>query len=1456
MNKRIKVATVCLLAIVMALLVIACNGKIVENITAQDVSAVYNGQSHSITVTGVQTGDTLTFSTTKEGTYTQTNPSFTDAGEYSVYFKVEREGYTPFEGSATVTITPAVITVTPNALSKIEGEQDPVLTYTSEGNVTGETPAYSGALARAEGEDVGQYLIGIGTLELADASGFKASNYTLKFSTESVKFTVSPIALDVNLSEAVIVLDFDTCVYNGVGQVPAIVSVTLDEDELDEDNYTIAYSNNINVGTATVTITGKDGYTGEASATFAITKATLAVTPDALNKVEGEDDPDELTFAYSGNIAGQTPAFTGALERVEGETIGSYLISIGTLVLADNEDFKAANYTLVLEEVSFEILDNFDITGAVVSVAGSCVYNGQDWNPSITSVMLRGSALTQDDYTVSYSNNKNAGTATVTITGAGDYFGTASANFNIAKAVLTVTPNELDKIESQDDPVFTYLYSGNVTGETPAFIGLLSREPGESAGEYAILIGTLALADSGAFLADNYTLELADIDFVINDKISIDDAEVTLTNYSFSYTGVAITPIIDEVTLNEESFGSDFYTVSYSNNLNAGTATVTVTGKGIYKGSASVDFTISPLTLTVVPDASSKIESQADPVFTYTCYGNLTGQSPGFDGALSREPGESAGQYAILIGTLTLEDNDAFLASNYTLALEEINFVINEKIDIEDAEITLVNDEFDYKGADILPEISKVELDEAELASAAYTVSYQNNKNAGTGTVTITGKGIYTGTASVDFTISPKDLTVTPDSNGKTEGDSDPLLTYTFSGNVAGETPTFTGALSREAGEIAGEYEILLGSLVLEDYGTFKTDNYNLVLTKVYFVIEQFEVNIENGMAYWWLGDDDVESNVIVNTLDGDKVEYSKDGATWTEDQSEITFDTAGVYLVYIKVSRDDVQVAYKAAFMVVEEAIMLADFEDEQMPSILMEARNGGVWSSSSSMEIVEYNGSLMVSYPYSYASNGMNGIIFDMYGNIPAGASYLAMDIYTANILKYNFQHYVYTSGKGSNRNWFTGPSATEQMATTVYLSLAEVTSSYILFSMQINIGSGYSGTIYYDNIRFVKEIPVIPSLEVEPAMVTPANNSVQYEKEMLFVWQENEFASSYDLYIYNDEAGEQLIVSYLGLTDNSQLVDLSEALTVSQKVYWKLVATSILDEEFVKTGFYNYSDYYYPAFSAINFQADDLSGVSWRSNKDGSAWNDMLVTDLVEVADGITAYKTGTTSGSSLFGVRQMFTKGSMATGVYDTIAFTLSTDFPGNYLYRVWIYNDTGGNSELTPGAGVSIVIGESATTFYRKLTFTSAVTKENMVGYAVQLMGNTTPVYFHYMSIVDMSYKGVSYIEVAGQDFVLNKSSAELNGTLSWDAVDALTGEYYVQLWLVQMGQTIWFVGGDTVYESELGVVEKDMSDYSGYFNYISSGNYECNYVIIAKNALCDAGATTFEGTVSIYLTVT
>ncbi|MCC8105567.1 MAG: Ig-like domain-containing protein, partial [Clostridiales bacterium] len=73
--------------------------------------------------------------------------------------------------------------------------------------------------------------------------------------------------------------------------------------------------------------------------------------------------------------------------------------------------------------------------------ATSYTYDGTAKKPTVSTVTVNGTTLKAGtDYTVSsYSNNTNAGTATVTITGKGNYTGTVTETFTIAKASQTIT---------------------------------------------------------------------------------------------------------------------------------------------------------------------------------------------------------------------------------------------------------------------------------------------------------------------------------------------------------------------------------------------------------------------------------------------------------------------------------------------------------------------------------------------------------------------------------------------------------------------------------------------------------------------------------------------------------------------------------------------------------------------------------------------------------------------------------------------------------------------------------------------------------------------------------------------------------------------------------------------------------------------------------------------------------
>lgn len=104
------------------------------------------------------------------------------------------------------------------------------------------------------------------------------------------------------------------------------------------------------------------------------------------------------------------------------------------------------NYTGTVEK-TFQI-NAASLSKATVTLAQTSVtYTGAAQTPA-AAVTLNGKTLSTADYTVAYQNNANAGTAKVTVTGKGNYTGTATATFTIAKAGNTVTASSVNKTTS------------------------------------------------------------------------------------------------------------------------------------------------------------------------------------------------------------------------------------------------------------------------------------------------------------------------------------------------------------------------------------------------------------------------------------------------------------------------------------------------------------------------------------------------------------------------------------------------------------------------------------------------------------------------------------------------------------------------------------------------------------------------------------------------------------------------------------------------------------------------------------------------------------------------------------------------------------------------------------------------------------------------------------------------
>ena len=155
----------------------------------------------------------------------------------------------------------------------------------------------------------------------------------------------------------------------------------------------------------------------------------------------------------------------------------------------------------------------------------------------------------------------------------------------IHKKQVTVSPREgQSKVYGTSDPSLKAGYRGVVSGEV--LTGRLGREKGENAGQYRITIGTLAESNP------NYEILLDNVSFTIEPK-SIEDASVTVAKIpNQRCTGAALTPDVEVRDSGRVLVQGVDYALSYADNVNVGSAKVTISGIGNYSGSRAAGFRI------------------------------------------------------------------------------------------------------------------------------------------------------------------------------------------------------------------------------------------------------------------------------------------------------------------------------------------------------------------------------------------------------------------------------------------------------------------------------------------------------------------------------------------------------------------------------------------------------------------------------------------------------------------------------------------------------------------------------------------------------------------------------------------------------------------------------------------------------------------------------------------------
>ncbi len=230
--------------------------------------------------------------------------------------------------------------------------------------------------------------------------------------------------------------------------------------------------------------------------------------------------------------------------------------TVSNVYLCDNNTITISWYKLKSGAHIGVTLENLPEEGAYTVIATSA--NNGYLEDAITSDNADYTILRSGDeviiyskttklHSVSYTNNINAGTATVTITdvAGGNYNVSGSTTFNIGKATITVTPKVDQKtIYGMADPELKYSSAGAENSEVPAFTGALSRADGTNAGKYDITLGTLALADNSAdnFMAANYELKLADT------AVQFEIVPKTLDKTDLEFTDSTITKTYDGTT--------------------------------------------------------------------------------------------------------------------------------------------------------------------------------------------------------------------------------------------------------------------------------------------------------------------------------------------------------------------------------------------------------------------------------------------------------------------------------------------------------------------------------------------------------------------------------------------------------------------------------------------------------------------------------------------------------------------------------------------------------------------------------------------------------------------------------------------------------------------------------------------------------------------------------------------
>lgn len=369
----------------------------------------------------------------------------------------------------------------------------------------------------------------------------------------------------------------------------------------------------------------------------------------------------------------------------------------------------------------------------------------------VTSGLLEGDRLTKEpSLACNIIDTAKAGTYDITV-----FDADAGMNYEITYQNGTLTITETEESSSIESSRMEESIQFNASEESSEIEeSTISEESSEI--EESSIFEESSVMEEGSSTEENSSTEESstedkdDSPYADSERTDLKSVGTIAEIKVKAYDGNAYEPAIKvvvkadgkKITLTE---GAD-YRILYKNNINAGIGTVIIRGNGVYKGEIR-----KPLIITQKPINKLKI---------------ITGSIVGTAGILKLP-------IYVYDGTKLLQRGKDYTLSDYkavkdTMAQVTVNAVQNGnyigstvvKLTVYESGANIINPanvklkeaSMPYTGKAVKPEVT-VTVNGATLTNRNYKVKYQNNKNAGTAYVIVTGKGTYKGKAVIPFTI-------------------------------------------------------------------------------------------------------------------------------------------------------------------------------------------------------------------------------------------------------------------------------------------------------------------------------------------------------------------------------------------------------------------------------------------------------------------------------------------------------------------------------------------------------------------------------------------------------------------------------------------------------------------------------------------------------------------------------